>query len=156
MKYLLILFLLSACGPKVTIDPQLLPYFERFQQKVGVSYAGVTGEITDLSSVDSGDAVGLCTVGGNTKTIQIDSTFWSTAVDSAKEQTIAHELGHCAMNLGHIPTRDENEGACPTSIMYPFAFGQTMCYTGNEDYYYNELKTPGLPQMNVEKKVIVK
>jgi hypothetical protein len=139
---ILIALLFIGCGKPnsptnpVVVDPDLVPYFARFSQTIGVSTDGIAGQFATLRS----PAVGLCTLYNDSrKVIQIDSDYWSKASDDQKEQLVAHECGHCAMGLQHIPT--VNEFNCPVSIMYPQVFGNSHCYVENRDYYFQELRS---------------
>ena len=141
MKRLTILaILLSGCGqaPIGVVDPLMAPYFARFSQAIGVDVSEISGRFANLS----GATVGLCTVSGQGKLIQIDPTNWDKAGDDEREEILFHELGHCSMNLVHIPELQlMNSYLCPVSIMYPYDFGKTNCYKNNKPYYYAELRS---------------
>ena len=144
----LISVLLFSCGPNpnisstqpVTVDPVLQPYFDAFQTTIGYPSSGINGQFADTESNPNplGETIGECTIySDGTRTIQIDSGFWARADESERIQLIFHELGHCALNLQHIVT--ELPSGCPTSIMYPYTFGDNACYTSNLTYYFQEL-----------------
>lgn len=103
--YVVALLFLSACGkpePKV-IDPAFLPLLNSFKQ-----YANSYGKIYDydisitfVEKYDKANVVGQCT--GN-DTITIRRSFWNNVNDLQREDVLFHELGHCVMNLDHVPT----------------------------------------------------
>lgn len=133
------MLLFSSCGPINThVDSELVPYFDRFEKIIGVSTKGVNGMFISLDA----PKLGQC-VNGYRKEVQIDPQVWMSADDDAKEQLVFHELGHCAMNMGHIPDyfTDGPMYGCPVSIMSPYGFGDWYCYTQNKEYYYQELKS---------------
>lgn len=143
MKYvycLLALFLVGCGKPEtvkaytVSVDANLVPYLDKFTQDIGVGTDGISAGFTSLTL----PTIGQCLVYDNgVRAIQIDKTYWASANDNQKEQLMFHELGHCAMGLQHIP--DLNGYGCPVSIMYPYEFGESPCYTTNKPYYYGEL-----------------
>ena len=136
-KYLLLALLLIGCGrvDPVVVDPKILPYFNRFTQATGLGTDNISGEFTNLNF----PVLGQCTVKDSYRLIQIDPTFWANADDSAKEQLVMHELGHAYL-LGHNANMVSLNGIdCPASIMYPYSFGDSICYQNNKNYYYNEL-----------------
>lgn len=129
--------MLVGCGRETLhVENDTVSYLTRFSQDTGVSTDGIEVVFANLD----GKTVGLCELWSDGKrTIRIDKTYWSTASDDEKEQTVFHELGHCALYLKHI--NDLNEYNCPVSIMYPYAFGQSSCYAYNKPYYFWELRS---------------
>ena len=101
-----------------SVDPKLQIYFDRFTADTGVSTSGITGGFTDLSS----NIVGECVYNGSYREVRIDNTYWSqiSTNDILMEQIVLHELGHCALSLGHIPDLAPN--GQPLSIMNPYVF----------------------------------
>ena len=139
--YCLAAFALIGCGrPEqanqavITVDAALAPYLARFTQDIGVSSDGISASLVDLNAATAGECIKQA---DGSKQIQINITWWSNADDDGKEQLMFHELGHCAMGLQHVADVDSN--GCPISIMYPYVFGNTLCYTGNKHYYFREL-----------------
>lgn len=142
MQYLCLLaFVLVGCGPSrvmsgINVDPDLQPYFERFTLTIGVPTDGISASFGNLTA----PMVGECILGSDgSRAIEIDSAHWAQASDDDREQVLFHELGHCAMHLGHV-TATSLDG-CPVSIMYPYEFGNTPCYANNKAYYYQELES---------------
>lgn len=119
-----------------SVDPEIQVYFSRFESIIGVGTAGINGEKVSLPF----SSLAMCVIDtvGN-RTVQVAIYYWKAATDSQKEETIFHELGHCAMGLQHI--YDLRPDHCPVSIMYPYEFGDTLCYENNKEYYYQELQS---------------
>lgn len=138
MRYVCFLISLGllACGrPPAKIDPILKPYFTQFETDVNASTEYITGEFGTLPM----PTVGQCAENGTFKTVTIDPIYWANASESQRQQLIYHELGHCALNLKHIGTFKTDQ--CPTSIMYPYTFGDSYCYSNERNYYYQELES---------------
>ena len=74
------------------------------------------------------------------KYIEIDYSFWFTADHWQREVLIAHELGHCVMNIiGHNNKVVKTEGyERPASIMHKNVL-DSYDYYANRDYYLKEL-----------------
>jgi hypothetical protein len=135
MKTLLILMFLSGCAqPSISIDPKVVPYFDRFEANIGASTFGINADMADLPAPLVGECVFLL---DGTKVIHFDRTFWNQATDNQREELTFHELGHCVLGLGHIFTIRPYIG--PTSIMIPYEFGNWPIYTTDRAYYYKEL-----------------
>ncbi len=131
-EFFLLLFLVG-CGPAI-VDPKLAPYFQRFSTAIGVDTNGVNGAFVPVTR----PAIAQCVIDGS-RTVQVDPDYWATMDDNGKEELLFHELGHCVLFLQHIFTFLPN--TCPTSIMYPYIFGDSECYINNRQYYWNELKS---------------
>lgn len=151
---LLSVFIISGCGnviadfqqkPKKDFDlvseATLTPYLKRFGDYYKVKTSHIATEFTVLNNTDQ-HTVGLCwAYDDGARKIQIDTDYWNNITDNGKEQLIWHELGHCALNLGHdenLITRN-NFVNIPESIMYPSTFGDTNFYADEKDYYFKEL-----------------
>lgn len=121
---------------EVSVDAELAPYLSKFSIDIGVSTSGISASFQALTA----PSVGQCVKYSNgDKSIVIDPTYWSIASLYAREEVVYHELGHCAMNLGHIDTVDAN--LCPVSIMYHATFANENCYSLKKSYYYAELRS---------------
>lgn len=117
----------------IVVDASIAPYFIRFTQNIGIDSNGISANLAALTY----PTLGQCTISGPNKTVTIDPTFWANASDNEHEELVFHELGHCAMGLGHINTL--NPYNCPDSIMYQYEFGSSTCYANSKPYYYGEL-----------------
>lgn len=119
-----------------SVEDTIAPYFQRFEDRIGVSTEGISGATSYLS----GQLIGQCTITETgARIVEVDANYWSKATDSQKEETIFHELGHCAMGLGH--NAEKNSDGCPVSIMYPYALGNSPCYLSDKPWYYQELES---------------
>jgi hypothetical protein len=135
------LLLLISCGKQpyieqhyTSVEPDIEPYFNRFHEKVGINPINISAEFEVLPK----PTVGQClTYSNGVRVIQIDPVYWAMANDDQKEILIFHELGHCALGLGHNANLDGQ--GCPVSIMYPNTFGTSWCYIYNKPYYFQEL-----------------
>lgn len=142
MKYYtsILLLGLASCGqspPATAIDADLAPYFEMFENAIGVSTEGISGKIDEISSA----YLGTCTLdeAANIKLVEINKYYWARSTDDERENTVFHELGHCAMGLSHINTLDKY--GCPTSIMYYAEFPHQYCFELFRQNYYDELRS---------------
>jgi hypothetical protein len=137
MKYTISLFVIifSSCGSaNGFVDEKLQPYFNKFEQDIGIAPVGVVAFFDDVKL----PALATCTTSPfHLPEIRVDYIWWEGASEDSREQLIYHELGHCVLDLGHNPNL--NEYGCPESIMYPYVFGKTSCYKHYKPYYYEEL-----------------
>lgn len=135
----LVTMVLLGCGPKdadpIFVEPEMVPYFERFAEKVQASTQGIWGIFIpqDLPTI------ARCVIHANgDRAVEVDPSVWARFNDDEREEMIFHELGHCALDLGH--TTDLNSEGCPVSIMFPFAFAKSLCYTDHRDDYFLQLR----------------
>lgn len=133
IKIAVLALALSSCGKKpVIVDAELLEYAMRFEQDMGVSTAGINMVFGELE----GSKVGLCSIKNGEVKITVDKEYWATIAEPQRESLMYHELGHCAMGLGHDEAKNDN--GCPRSIMFPYLF--VSCYNSFRDYYISELR----------------
>lgn len=126
---------LSACGPlpDAQVEGDLLPYVNRFEEVWGHK---VTFQV--YQTVIDPQYGGICYgMGTSAQVVIINSTYWDSLTDAAKEQLMFHELGHCALNRQH--REDINSDGSPVSIMYHQMFGWMPQYLQNRQLYINEL-----------------
>lgn len=140
MRYVCVLIsmCLFSCGrPPAKIDPILKPYLMQFETDVNASTEGIDVGFGTLQF----PVLGECESGLNSQNnkITIDSAYWAKASNNQKQQLVYHELGHCALGLGHVTTFKADR--CPDSIMYPYAFGDSYCYSNERNYYFQELES---------------
>lgn len=140
MRYVCFLISLSllACGrPSAKVDPILKPYFLSFETNVGATTEYIDAEFISIEPPN----VGLCQTydSGDNKKITVDPAYWANASESQRQQLIYHELGHCVLGLAHVTTFKVDQ--CPTSIMYPYTFGDSYCYSNERNYYFQELES---------------
>ncbi len=142
--------LLSACAKeKVTnINPEFSVYVARFEQMgsvVGVNVDVKSVTITFDDSLSGTNTLGVCRYGGDSVVpqITINPQFWksSSVSNSAREQLMFHELGHCVLNRPHrteVMKASDANANLPVSIMYPYHLKQVV-YEGNYQNYLTEL-----------------
>lgn len=130
MKYVLSILticLLVACTDESTtydlessIAPEILPYVLSFQEEAATRGIVIDWEEHNmqiiLSDIET-QAVGRClTYTDQTRSIEIDETYWSQQNNLDREFVVYHELGHCILDRGHLDAADDN-GRC-LSIMH--------------------------------------
>ncbi len=144
-KVLLLITVLTACGPDTTVRTlpkniyrPLAVYVDRFEQLYHIEIVGNYSMIlADLGSEATG-IVGECDT--ETKRMRFDRVYWNEANDQQREVVVFHELGHCVLNRPHTKASiaGPNNTAVPASIMYPQVL-DTDLYKKNRDYYCQEL-----------------
>ena len=168
MNILCLSILIVGCGQQPAqdprtihgVDPAFTPYVQQFESILGRSI----GDIPIAFAAQSGDVIGVCELwnGGEWRDIKIDPNFWNNqggAIDDDQRMSlIFHELGHCVLNRGHIPTMQtvSSDGTnnpatnyyVPVSFMNPYIFFSDA-YSFLEPYYINELfhPAPGAPTL---------
>lgn len=138
-----------------SIDPDLQPYFNQFTAYTSVATTGITAGFISLP----GNLAGECIWGGTYNEVRINPDYWFDISVNQKQQLVSHELGHCALFLGHInncqdgtTAPDGTHSSCnndqgmpnnmPLSIMnwQAFAPDQADILTIDEVTYYKYLK----------------
>ena len=76
--------------------------------------------------------IGLCAKTSGRLSIYIDKNTWDKYDSLQREMLIFHELGHCALNLGHDKSLDTN--GIPNDIMYPVSFDALYYYKYRKFY----------------------
>lgn len=156
MRSLIILFAIVSCGPfedtddykpyrggpgSQSVDPEMQEYYNRFEVKIGVNANHIPSTFSYIKEHEN--AVGLCwDYGYHDHEIEIDIDYWNRVSDLGREQLIFHELGHCALGLGHNEEtfNVKGYGSIPESIMFPTVFGEHKYYEVFRNYYHRELK----------------
>ena len=82
--------------------------------------------------------IGLCETYANMRRVTFDPDFWNNVSETQRELLAHHELGHCVLYRGH--RSDLLSTGAYASIMYPIIMSSST-YTGNYDYYQQELFT---------------
>jgi hypothetical protein len=119
----------SSCGinDTGTIDAEFIPYVRDFEENMGVKVTGINIRFGNTRY----PTIGWCQITPGLNEIEIDSAFWMSADDKAREQLLYHELGHCILYLDHDDRRVRiNNANIEGSIMNTYFFG-------NRDYYRN-------------------
>lgn len=136
-----------SCGKDEPIEryvqPSLVPYFDRF-----VAQGILRGVLVDLEElhvsgyirlITEPDVIGQCAHSDSEpNTVIIDKVYWDKANDLQREFVVFHELGHCALNRGHLDDAD-NQGNC-ISIMNSGTGACNVLYTSaNRSQMLDEL-----------------
>jgi hypothetical protein len=147
--FLLILFLFASCGKptdfvngkgypkKHKTHSDFYPYVDLFEQY----YGEIKTPIIYGNAEKDENWVGKCTVwSSGYREITIDKTYWENIGESARQQLILHELGHCKFNRDHNNNFFDN--GCPNSVMTSYVFSYSNlenCFVPDFVYYVNEL-----------------
>jgi len=135
MRYIIVILLSSllvSCGlsiENVAVPASVQPYAAAFASMHGV-VRGIQWEFDNLPS----PVIGRCTLPDGI--IELDNTYWASASDTQREETVTHELGHCILYRAHLNTLDANGN--PVSLMNAYLLDATL-YSDNRVYYLNEL-----------------
>ncbi len=123
-----------------SLPNEIREYYSRFHEYYGIDPNYVSVEFVDDVKGDDGtcSAVATCTAyPSGLREIVIEKPYWDELGDYGKEELIFHELGHCAFDRGHDESvRDDG---CYASIMNPYVFGDTLCYSDHRDELIIEL-----------------
>jgi len=143
VKYLLII-LLTACAsfqPLIYIDPEIAPYFTRFEEYYGRPVLGVSARFSPSIAPQAGACIRKRQNGRLVqRTIKIHPDVWRWNGDMAKEQLVFHELGHCELKRSHRNgSISLGKDVGPASIMADEMFGGDNVYEDNHAYYIQEL-----------------
>lgn len=140
MKKAILLLILSGCGPNPLevkfVEEDIKEHVRVFSQlynnevNIEIRYAKLSLNV-----------VGLCySYSDGVNRIEIDKEEYESYSYYGKQQLIFHELGHCVLNRDHVSTKFNWRGVeIPTSVMYPFAFGNFVYYNMNMTHYHDEL-----------------
>ncbi len=132
----LLLLLLPGCGTIPAYqDKSVLPYYAEFYSIYGINPYNISAVQRPMDN----DISAMCILNTNgIYSIMLNEEIWSHKSYYSQEQTIFHELGHCIFHREHI-SQLLNDG-CPSSIMYPFDFGHSNCYSIHRTELLNELE----------------
>ncbi|MCB0632332.1 MAG: hypothetical protein R2824_19250 [Saprospiraceae bacterium] len=126
-----------------TIQEELVPYFDRFQEEGaarGVTVDFVAAQLSAvLDDIAEPNVSGQCYYnGGDPNRLVIDRAFWSQASDIKREFVIFHELGHCYLGRSHLDTANP-DGTC-VSMMHSGLSGCRNAYNSwTRSAYLDEL-----------------
>lgn len=165
MKKLLVLSIfLVGCnqGMKPQTDPRSIsginPAFTLYVQQFEAIWGKSIGDIPIQFGKQEGNVIGVCTVwNAQWRQIEIDPDYWANGAydDEERMSLIFHELGHCALNRGHLSTtwtytNTWGPWSVPVSFMNPYIFYSLYPpYPDLKAYYINELfhPAPGSPTL---------
>jgi hypothetical protein len=133
-------FLSASCAdPREfkTVPKEIKRYYKRFQGFYGIDPSYITAGFTNRIKEERRgcSAVAECRIYSNGyfgwREIVIETIAWDKMDDYGREELIFHELGHCALHLDHV--EETRADYCPLSIMYPYVFGDSWCYSDYRD-----------------------
>jgi len=119
MKYLILVLLLAGCAKDLSdprtihgVDATFVPYVNSYlTEKEFYLHRGLDYDIPIQFGDLPDNQLGLCTKWtSGYRQIVIDAYYWKFQSEAQKESVIAHELGHCDLNLEHVDD--------PYAIMY--------------------------------------
>lgn len=121
----------SVARPSMEVDEAAIEIVNQFYADAATEKVKTTDKFTKITFVDSYDkenVVGRCDEWGYSDgTIQrremtLLRSYWETASAQTRKTLVYHELGHCALGLGHTPEKDQ-QIMNPTVI--PDVYAQT-------------------------------
>ena len=152
MKTLLLTIFLASCGSLYMpwcghgdipvddyfhgVDPEIEPYYERWQQRFGGDVWDIPANFAKLSD----GRAGTCHVirrNGRVihREIRLDLRTWDNFSELRREALVWHELGHCLLGRGHL---DDWVDGRPVSVMNTWLL-QEHHYEKHYDWYQWEL-----------------
>lgn len=144
MRYIIVILLSSllvSCGisiENVAVPSAVQPYAAAFESVHG-KVNTIQWKFDNLPS----PIIGQCTLPDGI--IELDVTYWASASDTQREETVTHELGHCILYRAHLNTLDDNGN--PVSLMNAYLLDETV-YSNNRAYYLTELfNVSGVPML---------
>ena len=114
------------------IDPEFVPYVDKFIEITGVDSIELDMYFNELDD----SIIGVCTVEGIAKDVEIDPVWWKAVGRWDREILIFHELAHCVLGQEHRNLRLTD--GCSGSIMNEYHIG-AYCYKRHYNYYIQEL-----------------
>ena len=140
-------FLSTSCAdPREfkTVPKEIKKYYKRFQGFYGIDPSYITAGFVKRIGEEGNHctAVAECRVYSNGyfgwREIVIERAEWDKMGDYGREELIFHELGHCVFRLEHVEETRADD--CAISIMYPYIFGDSWCYSHYRDELIFDLK----------------
>lgn len=127
---------------KTYIDKAFLPYLNKWDNDIGISYSSLT---IQFGTPKADSSIAECWwLNVHSKKIGykiiVKQDSWDKLEETQKLILIYHELGHCVLNLTHNDKHDSD--GCPQSIMRTYMFSKSEtreCFEKNYNYYINEL-----------------
>lgn len=125
---IILMMFLAGCGKQVerdqSIDPVLNVYYQEFlneahNREIDLVFYGSINFSTD------GAWAGWCSeISNGYGNILINSNLWVDYTDDQRRWLVFHELGHCLLGRDHLPA---NGLTCPTDIMEPYLYNDSLC-----------------------------
>lgn len=140
----------SCAGSYNYIDPELYPYVKEFEDTYGVEIEfDVYLTTEELGSKPS--VLGTCSRTASGPVVEIELSFWESALEGRRKTAVFHELGHCAFDLRHnnkeieVRTYTQAEGVWITEIG-PYSIMHYKLFP-NRFYKKQALDNRLIPQM---------
>lgn len=154
MRGLLFLIFFSGCGyanlnyTERVIDKALLPYVENWEKE-----SGLRVRFPVLINNKLQRQVGVCSYHYEMSPLLGQITIYDKVEIQMKyfdymltrdrqmgiEQVLNHELEHCVKGR-LIHNSNLLTDGCPSSIMYPYSFGDSSCYSEHRARYWDEVR----------------
>lgn len=148
--YLSIIVLFCSCGNSglntitmvsINVPEQIQPYVNTFKNFHPINNP-IQWKFDNLPS----PVIGRCTL-DSISLIELDITYWSSADNTQKEETILHELGHCVLLRGHLNTL--NSLGQQLSIMNAYLLNETQYVFNRDNYLYELFNFVNVPMIGV-------
>lgn len=131
-KLSFILLILTACGPAPASDP-----FQIYRAR-WVEEGFPTTELVNIAFAPLDPKYyGICAVGGNSRTVNINIGLWDEMSPEDREHLLFHEFAHCILGLLHADSIMMIDG-CPDNIMDSYLYSN--CYKSHKELYLNKLR----------------
>lgn len=122
-------------------DRQFDPYLSLFKAEaalrgIEINYPRKTYIVLVQNLKALEGPIGVCRAQEDTLTILIDFSYWMSHGYPYRENLFFHELGHCALGLGHDDST--NRRGVPLSLMHSSEVNAIM-YSRYRDYYLDRL-----------------
>ncbi len=127
------------------VDAPLQEYFDRFEAEAALRGVTIDYDVLQISGdiriIATPNVIGQCIrTEEEANTVVVEKFYWDSADDLEREVLIFHELGHCALDRGHLDDSD-GQGHC-ISIMTSGTGACDVVYTAaTRDELIDELFT---------------
>jgi hypothetical protein len=134
--------LFGCAPPPSTVDNELLPYVDTFEQTYNIKVkipVRLSATLSIKTKKDDSVILGECTYyedEPDLNYIDIDSTHWKHLTHNVRESLIFHELGHCVLGMSH---NEKEIDGIPVSFMHPHVIGESPHYQEFRSLYIDEL-----------------
>lgn len=144
IRFIVIALLVSACGRHV--DPEFIPYLERFNAAAAERFPSLQADTTAGLSVVFGEprndghlVMASCNAGLGGREIVVQRAAWDIFNDDGREQLLFHELGHCVLGRDHRDDWMDGNPPRQASIMAGISLPPQVVYAEHRREYLDEL-----------------